>query len=375
MMRTLYITVIASIVAATHSYSQFMSEDSKGSSTILYKGSTINLDLTETALSVNWNNLKEMAIEKPNTLLFGVSAYGKNEDGLTALLANGDFVPSTRLNGIIGVKNKTFYSAYRKEHELRIRIKEIESNEEYQRYHGQAGAIPKEVQAMEAELVNLLDAIDAIRKGSCNRNLIVFINAGTESKKFSLFNPESVADLNDHFKKKTYRSDYVDLVANYQWCGRWILGASIGYQRYNTFDSLTKKDYTVRSTVIQGDQQLITEKKYEGYSGVFKQYDRLNIKTDLLYFAKAGDDKDYRVVWNVVYTRWYLSEDKEIAKRIANIGTGINFFKREGKFVGGFYLEEGDAFNGNDVAGSDFWTRLSFGIVGKYSFQSILDHQ
>lgn len=434
-----------------------MSEDSKGKSTILYKASNINLDLTETALSFNWNNLRTLSIEKPNTLILGLSAYGKNELGLGSLLDDGDFVPSSRMSGIIGWKNKTISKDFREEQALKDDLEKTMSDPEVVKYNNllnfqktldtqlkassladfrkaKIKSIIKKIitkkrgdfvkikasvdslagefnkahdsefeklakefssqietdfnsfQKPSAEVQAKLDAIEYLnaayfdaRQKSKDFNLIIFVNGGTESKQFYLYKETDVTDLNKRFKKKTYRSDFIDLTVNVDLSARWIFGLSFGYQRSNTFDSLTKKDFTIKTTTVLGDQQMTTEKKYESYTGDFQYYDRLNIKTDAIYFARIngsnGKKNEYRIAWNVLYSRWYLSQETEIANKVINLGTGLNFFKKDGKFVGGFYLEETDAFNGNDTPDSDFWKRLSFGIVGKYTFQTILDRK
>ncbi len=67
-----------------------------------------------------------------------------------------------------------------------------------------------------------------------------------------------------------------------------------------------------------------------------------------------------------------LPVEESRIRPVINVGTSINFYKAAGKFVGGVYLQSNDVFNRMDSK-DNFGSRLAFGVVVKYSFESIFD--
>jgi hypothetical protein len=188
---------------------------------------------------------------------------------------------------------------------------------------------------------------------------------------YILYNQPSFTPFSSRFDTAQYRGGFIDLGLNYDFGPNWVIGAGVGYEKSNTFDSLSKSDYAERTSETNGQQQFTSEKKYTAFSGQYKSYDRATIKTDILYFGKISNE--FRFVWNLIYTRWYLPINQKDIKGIGNIGTGFNFYKENGKFAGGIYLEETDLFNNLSDDNSSFFRRLTFGITTKFSFSSIFD--
>ncbi len=219
------------------------------------------------------------------------------------------------------------------------------------------------------EILN--EQIDDFRKTHRQRAFTVFLNSGMNAISFRLYSMSTNPVFSNRFKSTQFRGGFLDAGFNYDFGPRWIVGTTVGYEKANTFDSLSKKDYTIKTTEISGNQELISEKKYTGFSGFYKEYNSVVFKTDLLYFSKINDD--FRLVLNVLYSRWYLPMNENNIKGIANIGTGINFYKQNGSFVGGVYLQENDAFNNLKSENSNFWKRLNLGITTKFSFEAIAD--
>ncbi|WP_338870796.1 hypothetical protein WBJ53_23695 [Spirosoma sp. SC4-14] len=215
--------------------------------------------------------------------------------------------------------------------------------------------------------------LDTIRKFR-----LLYVSGGLNAASFQTYDSSIMSSLDKRFVKTPYRGGFIDLGINYDYKANWLLGASIGYERANTLaDNLKSKDYTVRTVDTLGKQQLISETKYTGYTGDFRLYDRVNIRTDLLYFHTLdkmyNDTSGYQLAWNILYTRSFISFDQKAAKSRIDIGSALNFYNvKKGNFLGGLYLEITDLTN-SQKADTNAFQRLSFGIVAKYAFQSIIN--
>jgi hypothetical protein len=220
-------------------------------------------------------------------------------------------------------------------------------------------------------IMYLNEQLDEFRKSHAKRIFTVFLNFGMNASNYILYNQPSFTPFSSRFDTAQYRGGFIDLGLNYDFGPNWVIGAGVGYEKSNTFDSLSKSDYAERTSETNGQQQFTSEKKYTAFSGQYKSYDRATIKTDILYFGKISNE--FRFVWNLIYTRWYLPINQKDIKGIGNIGTGFNFYKENGNFAGGIYLEETDLFNNLSDDNSSFFRRLTFGITTKFSFSSIFD--
>jgi len=332
---------------------QLVAEDAMGESSILFNASSISINLSEAALSANWNNFRNLAIEKPQQLLWGLSARGSNSEGLSELFNGGQFTPKSRISGFIGLRKSYQTSAF----ELLKRIREIQTSENF----------PNE------EAINVIrqlnEQVKAARKHQPSKALTIYLNTGLNTDNFKLYADQDNSSLAARFKNISFRGAFADIGLNYEYGSRWTFGISAGYERYNNLDSLVSTDYKLTKITTIGDSQLSTEVKYHAYRGDYVAYNRVNFKTDALYFAKVSDD--YRLVWNTLYTRWVFPLNESRINKVIQAGTAINFYKSEGKFAGGLYAQSNDLFN--QLHSTDrFHERLSFGITAKYAFGTIL---
>jgi hypothetical protein len=349
------ISLLFLLALGTHStvYGQLVAEDAKGESSILFNASSISINLSEAALSANWNNFRNLAIEKPHQIVWGLSARGSNSEGLSELFNGGQFTPQSRISGFIGLKKSYQASAF----ELLKRIREIQSSENF----------PNE------EAVNVIHQLNGQIKAARTRQpakaLTVYFNTGLNTDNFKLYKDNDNTSLAARFKNISFRGAFADVGLNYDYGSRWTFGISAGYERYNNLDSLVSTDYKLTNTTAIGNSQLSTETKYHAYRGDYIAYNRINLKTDALYFAKVSDE--YRLIWNTLYTRWVFPLNESRINKVIQAGTAINFYKSEGKFAGGLYAQSNDFFN-HLHSPDRFHERLSFGITAKYAFGTIM---
>lgn len=352
-MKTLYLLLLLCVVLSGRAGAQIIAEDARGESSIITKNSNVSFNLSEAALSASWNNFRKLAIEKPSQIVWGLSASGNNREGIADLFNGGKLTPQSKVGVFIGLR-KSYQTTVL---ELLKRKKEI------------LAANPDKNEAA-INAVKLLDQqIEANRKIRHTQSLTTYINAGLNADNFRLYKPEDAPSLSKRFEKVNFRGGFVDIGLNYEYAPRWVFGIALGYERYNNLDSLALTSYTLKNTTTVNNSELSTEAKISAYQGGYMAYNRVNIKTDALYYGRVSDD--YRLVWNTLYTRIILPLQEKELNKVFQAGTAINFYKSEGKFAGGLYLQSNDVFN--SLHSTDrFHERLSFGIVAKYSFSSIM---
>ncbi|MBB6498691.1 hypothetical protein [Pedobacter cryoconitis] len=352
-MKKTYFLWICIIVLCFSAQAQIVAEDARGESSIITKNSNISFNLNEAALAASWNNFRKLAIEKPIQLVWGLSASGSNNEGLSDLFNGGKLTPRSKIGAFIGFR-KSYQTTTL---QLLKRIKEIED------------ANPDKNETSINAIRQLNSQIQENRNTRHSRSLTTYINAGLNADNFRLYKNPEAPSLSARFEKVNFRGGFADFGLNYEYTPRWTFGIALGYERYNNLDSLSNTNYTLTSSTTVNTTQLTTESKFSAYQGTYIAYNRLNLKTDILYFARVSED--YRLVWNTLYTRLVLPLQEKQIHQVFQTGTAVNFYKSEGKFAGGLYLQSNDLFN-NLRSTDKFHERLSFGIVAKYSFSSIM---
>jgi hypothetical protein len=352
-MKALLLFILTSLCLQYPVRAQLVAEDANGQSSILMNASGIALNLSEAALSANWNNLRKLAIEKPQQTIWGLSARGSNNEGLSALFNGGQFTAQSRISGFIGLRKTYQNSAF----ELLKRIRDIQASENF----------PGEESINTVKMLN--EMLKNTREKQPSKALTLYIHAGINTDNFKLYADSSDNSPVANFRTVSFRGAFAAAGLNYEYGPRWTLGLSAGFERYNNLDSLASREYKLITTAEKDNTQLISESKYSAYSGEYISYSRIWLKTDALYFAKVSDD--HRLVWNMLYTRLFFPLQEKRISRQLQAGTALNFYKSEGKFAGGIYAQSDDVLNGLHST-ERFTERISFGIVAKYTFGSIL---
>ncbi|MDZ7898503.1 MAG: hypothetical protein U5N85_10835 [Arcicella sp.] len=173
----------------------------------------------------------------------------------------------------------------------------------------------------------------------------------------------------------TYIGPEFKIGINYQIGGKWLLGLTLARSRGSNFDYLSKVEYTSRKTTSFANQQLISEKKTTAYTPDTNPYQYLNqtnLEFDIVRFSKI-DDKG--VLALNFYYRGNWTDNIKIAPNVSKIGISGFFFKTDGIFLGGVYLELNDLENNvatfNTTPFAKVSKRLNFGVVGKVAISSI----
>jgi hypothetical protein len=165
---------------------------------------------------------------------------------------------------------------------------------------------------------------------------------------------------------------------NAQVGNNWF-GLSYAYLATNNFSSLQKYDYTIRKTINLPPSQLIEEKTISSYKGKYGLVECNELNIDYVHRFPLNKEGNSFMLVNPYLHATLFSRDTSLLNKKINIGSGFYFYQKGGKFIGGFYIECPDTGNEEEkrkpTADQNLlspWKRLSFGIVAKFSFQSLL---
>jgi hypothetical protein len=433
-MNKVLLTLLLLVSTTACCFAQMVAEDASGQSSVIFKASSVDFNFSDAQLSANWNNFRKLSIEVPQRWIWGLSASAKNKDGTGGIFKGTKIVPDSKLSGFIGIRSVTDKSSFQIQEEIyalyqRKDYKHFQSNLRYKPavtdiirssnitqqdkkdissqltlsgdFTKDINVVDKLISAGKLDKPTLEAIKDTLQARETTNSVLLpiyadvtkrakklndelttyqnhtktkvwtwYLHGGLNANTLDLYNPLATGTLESRFDTVKFRGGFVDLGANYDVGGRWTLGASVGYEHFNNIDSLTSTDYSLKTSTTSGNEQLSSSKNYTAYPGPYIVYDRANIKTDILYWAKIS--KDYRLVWNVLYTRWVFPIMDGRINRVVNSGTALNFYKASGKFAGGVYLQSNDTFD-TTHSGDPFTSRLAFGIVAKFSFDSIVD--
>jgi len=414
---------------------QGVTKNAEGESTILLGGSSIGLDVGKTQLSFGINNLQQSIGEKP-TFIGGGFVTGANKEGISNLFSKGDFVPDASINAFAGISfsngtndklekiekeraielakwDNNFLEIYRLLMSIELKKLPDGLNEEREKLLiilltvTEISTFSKavgEIKSEDLETKKTLKEIDVIHKSlvetyESKRKIIenkyekateeaepkgyiqclFFSYGGFNGSEFKRFVGYNSVDLNESFVDQSFRGGRVGLGTNIK-IYNFSLGFNYGYIKTNNFTILTKKDYSLKSSITENGQTLSEEKKITAYSGEYGTVEFNELNADIIYSLKLDPEAKNHVLINPYIRSQLMSRKSSILPNSTNLGCGFYFFKNDGLFLGGFYTELQDVNNNYERAKPEAdqnlrepIERLTFGIVAKFSFNSILN--
>lgn len=222
---------------------------------------------------------------------------------------------------------------------------------------------------------------------------LIYAIIGAKASKFIYEENPASPDFDQRFIEKKPESLKLGIGFNWKQGGKRIFGANLTWQRTDNFRLLDDNEYTrtstttteTKKTATTGDSvyTVVKNDKIEGkkiivgYSGDIRYgtFDQVSVNLDYtrFYSGVAGDKSVFLVNY---YLRQQFSSDHLVYPNVTTAGIGGFFFKSQGKFIGGLYIELNDIFNNienmkqNPEAGS-LYNKVSLGIVTKFSIGSL----
>ncbi len=450
-MKIFYISLAIASSISVNTYSQGLTQNAEGSSSILFRGNSIGFDVTKTEISFGMNNLNKNPTTKDETgnnyFIKGISIKAGSEEGIGNLFSKGDLVPAATMRGFVGYSWSNMVSdqvyttldSYQQEiikHDIdfdksfRTKLStEIDTEKGKINIAAQSTLFDTDLKASltspntksisayitflksynksddaqfilalsviirkarellkeyEAESKKLREKIiteqERVEKNSYWK-LSAFVYGGIDAMGFKRFDSFATASLASSFTDVDDRGGHLGVGINYQ-RGSLKLGLTYDYYSTNNFNMLTKGEYTLRQTVTSGQQSLIKEKKITAYSGKYGEVVVNRLNFDIIGAFKLDKEADNHILVNPYIRGNFFSRDTSLQLNTFNIGTGFYLFKKTGKFMGGLYIELPDVNNEiekkkpleDQNIRADF-KRLTFGLVGRISINSLLSKQ
>lgn len=423
----------------TFAYSQEI-RTGEGKNSILLPTTNIGINVGESSLFFTTNNFPQRKLNSNGTV-WGVSAKGKSKEGLASIFSESEIVPSSEISAIYGYSfsNAEEISAeytIRHEADLKKRIeiltgllrdslelKVIEwinniENEEVRKFIrekaesalsspylkyvklektfkrlSESSVVAPEI-AVEADLIfNLIEnnetwtelkriqqeivtGIDGkVTEGYWK--FTIYGHLGLQSSKFNVFKGWDQANIENSFKEETFRGSLGGFGLNYNFKNKWIFGFRYTYEETNNLELLTSKEYKVATSFTSGSSTASTQISKTAYPDTYNTAFLNRYNFDVLRFFSLGENV---VLISDLYLRLNESTDEERLVSQSNLGLSTSFFKKQGKFIGGIYLEIPDLEQNierrkppEEQELKDWHERLTFGVFAIYSFSTFVD--
>lgn len=432
------------------SFSQGITQDATGKSSIVFPGTNIGLNVQETSFDFNYARFSKKTIPNPyegGHFVSGIRLQGKNTEGLANLFSEGTSSPSTSGKLVFGytfnlipegftefkefveksvgldAKIQDFEDMYMERieklytdkiellwKENTINIDEAEklkkgikaclklhTNEKLRDdiVNQNFGAILqplmlsffdnviktkidehiKNLKLISRKSESMEETISIFRQNHPIRRITVYGSLGVNTVGFKYFTKLDTNSLRKSFPDTTYIGFEGHVGINYQYGGNWLFGLALGASKISNFDSFNKIEYTSRNTQTYGGQQLVSEKKITAYApdkNPFQYLWQTTLEIDIVNYSKIG--KDGILALNP-YFRANWSENIKVVPNVSKVGIGGYFYKSNGSFLGGLYLEFNDLANNlsnfNDKPAAKTINRINFGLVAKVAIASI----
>jgi len=435
-MKTIYLLLVLTM-ASLSALSQGMTQTADGESSVLFRGTNITLDIAKTDLSFGLNNLNKTIGETNRYFIgtdIGVKnkegigqlfSAGKLVPSAKANFYGGwswsngiDLANAKRVGELSEQKKKIenefldlFYSTMEKNIQIQMpdpsdefrkqllsAIAKKEAFLTFKKRLDESDKDSEQTKKVKKILKNDVTDLEKIRDDkfatidkeleTLNKTLskksywqiMPFVFGGINATEFKRFTGFDTVNYKNSFANEYFRGGQFGFGVNAQW--RFIiLGITYSYFQTNNFDLLTKKEYTFKDVQSNGGSQSLTEEKnITAYAGSYGKVEINLLKADLVFNFKLDPKAVNHLLVNPYFQARTYSRNIGLLPNTMNIGCGFYFFNNKGKFLGGFYTELPDIKNQLELAKPiadqnlrEPIKRLSFGIVGKFSFDSLLN--
>ncbi len=411
-------------------HSQSLTQSAEGKSTVILKGSAISIDIGKTELNLGLNNLL-YSIGAKSKFIYGGNIRAKNEEGIGNLFSEGYLVPAGSINGFLGYSKSNGNppgKLQKLENELNIYIYEFKEkfkevikasiyenikddtliiyrdtllillNEdgmnsrldkyiEKEKYKNNEGVkrvkcdidnLKKEYNIYSDYKQKQIDSITEEYLKNIYHQFIIFGFGGIDAINFKHFTHFDTVKLSNSFDNVYFRGGNVGLGINLQY-GLFQFGSTYSYKKTNNFKLLTNKEYTLKQTRTNGIQTLIDEKKISSYIGDYGEVEINELNFDFIFNLRLDEKATNHILINPYLRAQLFSRNENLLPNKVDLGCGFYFFQQNGSFLGGVYVELPDLNNNYEKAKPideqnfrEPLKRISFGIVGKYSFNSLI---
>lgn len=378
---------------------QSVSESKDNTNSILLNGSAITLKITDPSLKLDFQRKSLFKNDRNNGYIFGVSAEGKNDNGIASVFDGGNLVPSGKLAGVIGLSfsNNVVESSQQIREELRVKEKSIRDRlkeltllkDQLEKDGKDASAIKTTINDItKNELMPVLNAgvaAAAIASEKSFSKISFFLYGGISAKSFKHFLGYDTSNVLKSFKNENFRGGFASIGINYQY-RNLLFGALAGYKADDNQSLLSEKVYNYEKVTTTGNQTITEKKEIKAFEGDYSKSSYISLNIDFianlsLDHVTIEQPRNYMLLNPYLHSK-FGSSNKDIIPNTTDIGIGLYAFNSKSKILGGFYIELPDVSNKieKNKAVTDQNIRpalqkLSFGIVTRFNLQSFMKFQ
>ena len=242
----------------------------------------------------------------------------------------------------------------------------------------------KNIAPLEAKFTEAVESLGKMRNYWTKRSTF-YINGGIEGIGFKLMGAFDSTNASKSYSDKAFTGFFANVGYNWHYgedkhpfLGKnAIIGINGGIANTSNFGSLQAATLTVKKVDIDKmKQELISEKKVDVYSG-FETYYQLSLNFDVVKMYKIEDKY-------TIATTYYGRHNAPLTKGIktvttTDLGVSSYFFKDDGVFMGGLYVQFPDVFDNNKLnrknqASQSISQRWMFGIVSKINIVTLFGY-
>lgn len=234
----------------------------------------------------------------------------------------------------------------------------------------QSNRFTKEFNIVDSEIDLINKKLKSFKNDSVNYSLKAkpYVRFGLNTNNFTHDNGIDSLTLESRFSEVLDTKGFIELGLTLR-LNNVFYGIALGYSGVSNFSALSKKTYklvTVDTTLSDGD--LESTKEITAYKGEFAELSKYYLNIDVIYLKSLGkSSKNYIGFGGYLRSNFY--SDTDILKDYTSLGLNISFINgKEGRFLGGFYVQSNDIFSQNQKI---FSKTISFGLTVKFAFKTL----
>ena len=435
-MKKLFYLTLASLLSHYAVLAQFSTESKNGSNAVLLNNSAASINISDPKISLDWSSLPRFVEPKNFTIFGNLGGSAKNKTGTAKLFEKNRLTTESELHGVFGLmlsnatgkklmgeratlKEKKFarrvylltefskvIDAYTKGQPLAIRkkFKDILNKKKTNlkdyldnfAVHHASISIPAAIDTatMRAEFDRMyndpagLAEVDQLQKTLSEKlrnnikssyyRIMPFLFANINSSNFKQLSTVDTANLQKSFKEIDFTGKKFGGGVNVEY-KIFKLGVTYAWNFTNNFASLEETDFLLRTiSYLNIGQSITKEKKVTTYEGNYGEVLINELNVDLTANLKLNKGGSNFLIINPYSHSTNSSRTPSKLPATWNLGVGAYTFKKDGKFLGGLYIEFPDIKNAveknKEIAKQDLkpvGKRLVVGLVAKFALNGI----
>lgn len=415
---------------------QFSTESKTGSNAILLNNSAATFNITDPKISVDWTSLPRF-IEPRNRTIFGnLGASAKNKTGIAKIFEKNRLTAESEVHGVLGVmfsnavdkgtknqRNSLKDAKFARRLFLLAKFSQVidaytnnlpvatrkqfrdildKKKKNLKDYVDDFATLHKSIATPHTvDLVKMHAEIDKIfndpsgltdieqmqqaiseyhrnNMGSGYYRIMPFIFGNINSSNFKQISTVDTVNLQKSFKEIDFTGKKIGFGVNIDY-KIFKFGLTYAWNFTNNFASLEETDFILRTTSYSSLGQSITrEKKTTTYEGNYGEVLINELNIDLTANLKLNKKGSNFLIINPYSHSTNSSRTPSKLPGTWNLGIGAYTFKKDGKFLGGLYVEFPDIKNAveknKDIDKQDLKPvskRFVVGLVAKFTLNGI----